>query len=292
MGRAERLTIALREQSETTLALATTISTLNDSVDILSSSTTGKLQATCEILTRQAQSGSETLQKSLEDVIAKIDSSLLDSVILLDRSTRDRMDQIEKTLASERSAFADRLDEDATAMRSHMDGRINETTTKLNSAIDQALADQSARLGGTHDQLRKTLDKLAATVGQEIQARSDDLGQALGKDQKALRAAIQSTAHRIQNDLIKPFLQISEQLDAAANSIVSNPPATDEALGKLLGEAASKLVRPERDLLAENLGRLSALEGRAEAMLKLIDRTSRLNPYMDPVQLSLRHLRP
>lgn len=320
LSKAERLTDTIAAQSESAVALATTIATLNDSVDAMSAGTIGRLEETCDRMERETARAIAELGKALKDVSSRVEATVLDSVILMDRSNRERLHQVEETLAAERGAFADRLNSDASRMAEKIDQNASDTKSLLDDAIDAAMRDhqtrlarvahtidaalgelannfaqavhtrdqkidaeieqQTSRLAAVTREIETTLSDLAKTVSHGIDTRSRSIETSLKDQQAVLHQAAEATRQTIQKDLVRPISSVRQMLAGTVDKLAANPPASAEALSALLAEAAERMIAPERERLAETQARMSALQETARTMLAQIDRTARLNPVL------------
>ncbi len=282
LRRSERLTSTIADQNETVLALATSVSTLAANVDAVSAGTTDRLDAACRRMEQDTIASAQKLDRTLEDVLSKIDSTLLDSVILLDRSTRDRTAHVEKLLENDRELLIKRLDADAETLAGRIDGILGGIDDRLGTSLTQALEDQRNRVEAATGKIEAALTALATEIEGASKNRADMLDESVRANIKTLNDAVGMATAMLESGLVQPVAKISKRLEETANSIAAHPPASADELARLLGDAASDMVRDERKMLAENVGRLGALEEKAQSLLKQIDRTSRLNPHMGP----------
>ena len=282
LRRSERLTASIADQNETVLALATSVSTLAANVDAVSAGTTERLEAACRRMESDTLASADKLDRTLDDILTKIDSTLLDSVILLDRSTRDRTAHVEKLLESDRELLIKRLDADAETLAHRIDGILGGIDDRLGKTLTEALEAQRARVDAATARIEEALTALASQIEEASASRADLLDESVRQNIATLKDAVKMATDLLETGLVQPVAHITARLEETANSIAAHPPASSEELARLLGEAATDMVRDERLLLAENVGRLGALEEKAHSLLKQIDRTSRLNPHMGP----------
>jgi len=280
LGRAERLNETITIQSESALALATTIVNLNDTVDAMSAGTTGRLDEACERMERQTAQALTELRTALREIAGRVDATVLDSVILLDKSIRERLHQVEQTLAAERGAFAERLDSDATRMTQKIEASATDTKARLDRAISTAIAEHKNQLAEINRLIERALGELAEGIAHSIDARAQALDEGMRQNQAVLRAAAEATRRTIESDLVKPISAVRQTLADTIETLAANPPATADELAALLAEAAEAMIAPERARLAEAQARMAVLEDKAQALLVQIDRTSRLTPAL------------
>lgn len=201
LNRAERLTSAITDQSESALALATTISTLNDSVDALAAGTTARMEEACARMERDTQNSAKSLGKALDDISTKIDTTILDSVIMLDKSNRDRLHQVEAVLAAERSAFADRLDSDAQQMSRKIEESAADTKTRLDQAIEQAMAQHETRLAEVNKHLEAALGELSEQVTASVNDRTKTIDEGFQRQQSVLDSTVEAARKSIDEGM-------------------------------------------------------------------------------------------
>ena len=280
LARAQRLSDAIVDQSEAALALATAVSTLNDSVDAVSASTSGRLEQACDRMERQSIASADKLDRVLADVAQKVDTTMLDGVIMLDKSNRDRLRQVEAALAEERGAFANRLDSDARDMARKIDQNAADSKRRLDQAVDSALAAQGARLNEAHSRLEASLAKLSDAVLGTVDGQMKTLDSGLREHLDILKTAADATARTIENDLVKPIGAVRRMLEETAEVIAARPPATAEDLATLIADSAQTMIRPDRQALQDSIERITELETQAQSILVQLDRTSRLNPAL------------
>ena len=286
LRRTERLSDTVADQNETVLALATSVSALAESMDLVSDATAGRLDAACKRMEANTRSSAEKLDRSLDDIVTKVDSTLLDSVILLDRATRDRTAHVEKLLEKGRALLIDRLDADAETLSSRIEGILGGIDDKIDKSLTGALDDQRDRVEAATTKIDNALAALADQVEEAGKSRAEFLDDSVRQNIASLRMAVKTATEMLESGLVQPVARITARLEGTASSIAAHPPASADELARLLEEAATGMVQEERTLLAENVARIGKLEEVAEVLLRQIDKTSRLNPHMEsnPVQ--------
>lgn len=281
LRRTERLSDTIADQNETVLALATSVSALAESMDMVSDATAGRLDTACKRMEANARSSAEKLDRSLDDIVTKVDSTLLDSVILLDRATRDRTAHVEKLLEKDRALLIDRLDADAETLSGRIEGILGGIDDKIGKSLTGALDDQRDRVEAATAKIDNALATLAEQIDEAGKSRADFLDDSVRQNIASLRMAVKTATEMLESGLVQPVARITARLEGTASSIAAHPPASAEELAKLLEEAATGMVKEERTLLAENVARIGKLEEVAEVLLRQIDKTSRLNPHME-----------
>lgn len=277
LERAAALANSIEAQSESALALAATLANLNDSVDALSAGTTGRLEQACDRMEREASASVAALDRNLKESTIRLESALIDSVTLLHERSQERDEKMRATFDGQRAEFEHRLGDDA---------------HRLALAIETEV-----------DALRQTRDLLAQKIEEGFQRSRSRVDEAVGEVFSRQQAGLAETNQRVhtavsgfadklielrdlqarmvEEDLATPLEEISRRLEDTRKSLAAHPPASSEALADLLGKAAQNLVRVERKAIEESVRRIAGLEEQASQMLDAIDRTSRLNPYMD-----------
>ena len=285
LHRTERLTDTIADQNETVLALATSVATLAANLDTVSANTAGRLDTACNRMEKDMRASTKKLDRSLEDIATKIDATLLDSVIHLDRATRDRTAHVEKLLENDRELLIKRLDTDAETLSNRIDAILGGIDEKIGSSLTGALDDQRDRVEAATAKIGQAMATLTAQVEETGQTHTKWLDESVRQNIATLGEAISTATEMLEAGLVQPVARISARLEETAASIAAHPPASAEELAVLLDEAATNMIREERALLAENVVRIGMLEEAAEKLLKQIDRTSRLNPYVEaPVE--------
>ena len=299
INRATHLSDAIAGQSESALALAATINNLNDSVDALSTGTTGRLEQACDRMEREAAASVKTLERSLADVTQKLETALLDGVILMDRNLKDRADRVATALESQQqqvivelrdsiqniqSAFERESTEIGTMQRalvSRTDQGLAETTKRLNATLNDLAAQQKAGMGAASDVIANAANGLASELTTSLKQQITHIDQNLKSTNTDLAAAATATSQTIRKDLGNSLDALRQEVEEMRTSIAANPPATSEDLAALMGEAVHRIVSPERSALTQSVLRITALEEQARTLLSQIDRTTRLMPLLD-----------
>ena len=305
LNRAAYLSDAIAGQSESALALAATINNLNDSVDALSTGTTGRLEQACDRMEREAAASVKTLETSLADATSKLEAALLDGVILMDRNLKDRSDRVATALESQQSQVAQDLQDGVAGIKAafqrdakdfgvqqrdlmaRTDKSLGETIQRLQTTLKDLTAQQKAGLGAAHDVIQSTANTLAtdltATLKQQITRIEDDLK----STNTNLVSTATTTSKTVAKDLGSALGNLRNDVDQIRQTIAANPPATSEDLAALMGEAVHRIISPERSALTQSVLRITALEEQARTLLAQIDRTSRLMPFIDSAQATI-----
>lgn len=371
LDRTSRLADAIGGQSDTALALAATISNLQESLDAQSSGTIERLESACDRMEREISQSTDTLDRALTGTAGKLDAALLDSVIMLDSNFRDRLNRAEKLLADQNAKTATRLADDATALIESIRQRSDAVTavqmraaskiendlvatgdqlehslaaciervadgltaltqdqrealsvsmslqkraietvsedlsreigetgerqrsalssaraehqkvthglmTELSAALETAVAQQKNRLEEADVLQRRAIDALAndllGAVKESLVSVNDEMRTANAKLAQETRIA----SRTVSDDVTPSLKALRVELEEIRKSLSVNPPAAAKDLADLLGDAAKGMISPERAALAQALGRIEALEQRAETLIERIDRSSRL----------------
>lgn len=310
-ARAAKVTEALTAQSESALALAATVAGLHEAVETLSAGTTGRIAEAASVVERDGAAAMARLDATLEQLGQRLDTGLLDAVVMLDRNLRERSAKADAALDTQRDALARRLDagaerlaqrleEDAErlarmieaqargmeAAQSALGERIASSLTAHGNRLEQGTSEILDALRARLEQVAEGVDaamrKLAADMGSEQRNRHRDMDADMRKREVRLHAAVDEVARAIEGGVAPLLGEIRIALGEMGGSIAANPPATAAELARLLGEAAEREIQPERLQLEGAVGRIAALEKQAERLIERIDRTARLNPLMEP----------
>ena len=299
LNRATYLSDAITGQSESALALAATINNLNDSVDALSAGTTGRLEQACDRMEREASASVRTLDKSLTDTATKLETTLLDSVILMDSDIKKRMDRVthaledqqsratqnlQQTIAAIQAAFDRESSEIGTMQRelvSRTDASLQEATLCLQTALNDLTSRQEAGLGAANEHIESAAQGLADDLNTKVQHHLTQIADALNSTQTELTTSASVTSATIRSELGGAFAELRKDVDHVRDSVAAHPPATAHDLAALMGEAVHRIISPEREALTQSVLRISALEEQVRTLLDRFDRTSRLMPHMD-----------
>ena len=117
MNRAEQLSEVITGQSESVLALAATINNLNDSLDEMSSETSGRMALACNRMESGANASIGRLENALRATSEKLDATLMDSVILMDNRLRERAETLSDRIGEQHQSVKLAIEEDLRAIR-------------------------------------------------------------------------------------------------------------------------------------------------------------------------------
>lgn len=309
-ARSARLSDAMTAQSESALALAATVASLHEAVETLSAGTRDKISDAATVLERDGAAAIGRLDDALAELTEKLDTGLLNAVMLLDRNLRERTAKADASLDAQRDALARRLDDDAERLASRLDddaerlARMVEAQARGVEAAQLALGERIAASLTAHgnrfesgtaallETLGAQLDEIAGNVDAALSRLAADLSQAQRNRHRELDAdmrqretrmhdAVEALARTIEGEVAPALGELRHALAETGRTVAANPPASAEALARLLGQAASREIAPERTALTTAIARLTALEEEAHRLMERIDRTARLNPLME-----------
>jgi hypothetical protein len=144
------------------------------------------------------------------------------------------------------------------------------------------LGSLQGRLDVVGERAEKALAAAAAELSAAQAARHRDLDEGFARRKTALTHALDAAARIVEGEIVPLISGLRQALAETRDSVAAHPPASAAELAGLLGDAAEERIRPERVALEDAVGRITALEDLARKMLAEIDRTSRLNPLMEP----------
>ncbi len=299
LSRAAHLSEAITGQSESALALAATINNLNDSVDALSMGTTGRLEQACDRMEREATASVQTLEKSLATSTEKLETALLDGVILMDRNMRERSEKVAAKLEAQQLNVANELQASIQTIQAtferessnigaqqrdqvaRIEQNLAEITKRLGKTLEDLATQQKAGLGAANDVIANAANGLASELTETLKKQITQVDHQLKSANTDLAAVASATSQTVRDDLGGALKSLGTEVDEMRKAISANPPATAEDLAALMGEAVHRIVSPERAALTQSVLRITALEEQARALLAQIDRTSRLVPLLD-----------
>jgi hypothetical protein len=297
--RAARLSEALNAQSESALALAATVAGLYEAVESLRESTTARIADAAAAVERDGAAAMAQLDAALAEMVQRLDTGMMDAVAVLDRQLRERTARADASLEVQRDALARRLDEDAERLARAIEAQargLEAAQAMLGERIEQSLVAHgnrfergttelletlAAQLDEIGDSVNAAMSRLAADLASAQRNRHRDLDADMRKREVRLHDAVEEVARAIEGGVAPLLGDIRVALAETRQAIAVSPPATSGELGRLLGDAAKQEIAPERAALTEAVGRLAAIEGQARELIERIDRTARLNPYMD-----------
>jgi hypothetical protein len=299
-ARAARLTEAVGAQSESALAVAATLANLHDAVESLAENTTARLADASARVERQSGATMARVDRATGEMSERLEAALLETMGKLDESLRARAARFEKSLDTQRDALARRLDDEAERL-----SRTVEAETQNLASVQETLADRIAagfaengarfdrqadellgslqgRLDAVGERAEQALAAAAAELSAAQAARHRDLDEGFARKKTALTHTLETASRIVEGEVVPLISGLSDALAETRQSVAAHPPATAAELAGLLGDAAEERIRPERVALDDAVGRITALEDLARKMLAEIDRTSRLNPLMEP----------
>ncbi|MEM9062510.1 MAG: hypothetical protein AAGD13_18770 [Pseudomonadota bacterium] len=298
LNRAERLSEAITGQSESALVLAATIGNLNDSVDALASNTTGRLEQACDRMEREAAASVVALDKALKSSTEKLETALLDGVIMMDGNLRERSERAGTSLEKHQDEVAELLKSAVSSLRAAMkdeiarigelreelSGAADAGTTEVRTKIEDALSEMAKAQSSGMDTANSTLKSSAEAAARELKAsiatRIAEIDKRLETSNKEISDAASATSELVRKDVYEALNSLRSELAEVQQSVSVNPPASAEDLAALMGEAVHRIVSPERTALTQSVLRITALEDQARSLIDKIDRTSRLAPWM------------
>lgn len=299
LNRTAALSDSIAAQSDSALALATTLAALNDSIDVLSESTHGKLAEAAERMERHAEVSTDAFERNLAETGSRLNHVMLESIVLIDERIAGRIDTFEAALEQQRTSLDQHLRQDTArisealeAQRVALDQRMNEDTTRLTAAIEAELAALAGLRAGLVDHVRAGLAESKAQLDEGIAASLADQKSGMAESNQKLDAGLEAfttalarlqdeQARLADNDIAAPVRALTAEIAETRKTLMAHPPASVDSLADLLGKSAQQLLRHDRKALEGLLLRVEGLEQKAGDMLSRIDRTSRLNPLMD-----------
>ena len=298
-ARSARLSDAMNAQSESALALAATVASLHEAVETLSAGTRGKIADAAAVLERDGAAAIARLDSSLAHTADKLDAGLMDAVLLLDSTLRERTAKADAALDAQRDALARRLDADAErlarsieaqargleASQTMLGERIADSLTAHGNRFERGTAELLEGLGAQMDDIGARVDaalsRLAADLTSAQRNRHRELDADMLQRETRMQNAVEELARTIEGEVAPLLGELRTAMAETSRTVAANPPASAEKLARLLGEAATREIAPERMALTMAVDRLAALEEQAGQLLAQIDRTARLNPLMD-----------
>ena len=299
LNRAASLSEAISGQSESALALAATINNLNDSVDALTIGTTGRLEQTCDRMERETTTGIAQLDKALTSISEKLETALLDGVILMDTNLRDRAETLATKLSEQQTSLSRELQSNIRTVRTaleseakgvgsaqremteRLDSTLIDTSKRLDRAIKDLTAQQKAGIGAASDSMEATANRLATSLAGTLAQQIATIDGQLKLANAELSASASETSTTLREDLGSAISKLGTEVEQIREGVAANPPATSEDLAALMGEAVHRIISPERSALTQSVLRITALEEQAKQLLERIDRTSRLAPMLE-----------
>ena len=299
-ARAQRLTEAVAAQSESALAVAATLANLHDAVDSLAENTTARLADASARVERQAGATLARVDRATAELAGRIEAAMLDAVRGLEEGLRARTAAFETALDAQRGALARRLDDEAERLSRTVEAEtqnIASVAETLSDRIAAGFAENGARFDGRAAELLGSLQGKLDAIGEQAEralaaaaaqlaaaqaARHRDLDHGFERRKAALTAALDTTSRIVEGEVVPLIAGLRAALIETRDTVTAHPPASAAELAGLLAEAAEERIRPERVALEDAVGRITALEDLARKLLAEIDRTSRLNPLMEP----------
>ena len=303
-ARAARLTEAVGAQSESALAVAATLANLHDAVESLAENTTARLADASARVERQSGATLARVDRATGELAERLEAAMLETMAKLDEGLRARASRFEKSLDAQRDALARRLDAEADRLartveaETHNLASVAETLTDRIAAgfaengarFDREAAALLGSLRGRLEAVGERAEKALATAAAELAAaqaaRHRDLDEGFARRKAALTHTLDTAARIVEGEIVPLITGLRDALAETRDAVAVHPPASAAELAGLLGDAAEERIRPERVALEDAVGRITALEDLARKMLADIDRTSRLNPLMEPAGLA------
>lgn len=300
LRRTETLSEHIAAQGESALALAATVANLNDSIDGLSAATQGRLIDACDRIEQHADTATAAFERNLEETGARLNRVMLESVVLIDERISGRVDAFEAALERQRASLDQHLRDDTGRLTdalelqsSAMEKRLTENTARLNAAIEAelgALAEVKTHLlghvrTGLADSRAELNDGIASTLAHQksgLEETNRKLNNALDAFSETLNNVKAEHTRLLDIGVGQPVLALSTEIANTRKELAAHPPASAEELAGLLGKSSQQILRQDRQRIEDVVLRVEALEAKAGVMLDKIDRTSRLNPLMDP----------
>lgn len=298
-ARSARLSDAMNAQSESALALAATVASLHEAVETLSAGTRGKIADAAAVLEQDGAAAIARLDASLAQTADRLDAGLTGAVLMLDRTLRERTAKADAALDAQRDALARRLDADAErltrsieaqargleASQSMLGERIAASLTAHGNRFERGTAELleglGAQMADIGDRVDAALGKLAADLASAQRNRHRELDADMRQRETRMHNAVEELARTVEGEVAPLLGELRSALAETSRTVAANPPASADALARLLGEAATREIAPERTALTMAVARLTALEEQAARLLAQIDRTARLNPLMN-----------
>ncbi len=311
LNRADQLAEGLVAQGDSALALAATFGNLADSVDDLNAVTQRRLDGLPARVDKTMMDTTALIDQRVAERMDRIGSLLENRAAALDSRLRSEIAQLAEVVQVEREALAvlrdtlgrqitdgmtatqKQLDEDVAALAVRLEQRVGTRSDQAQERFEQSvqqvhqgLTELCQRVEQELSETRANADaRLAEMLSREVAGVTD--GDALVRKTLETLSADVSARLGAQIDAVEttvaaPIRQIRAEVEKTSTFVAANPPASSEELGRLLADAAAEYVAPERAAMAAALTRIDQLEERAEELLSQIDRTSRLNPLMDP----------
>jgi hypothetical protein len=241
-----------------------------------------------------------SVDRATGELADRLEAAMLETMGKLDESLRARAARFEKALETQREALARRLDDEAERLSRTIEAEtqnIASVQETLAARISSGFAENGARfdrqaaallgsLQGRLDVVGERAEKALAAAAAELSAaqaaRHRDLDEGFARRKTALSHTLDAAARIVEGEIVPLISGLRQALAETRDAVAAHPPASAAELSRLLGDAAEERIRPERVALEDAVGRITALEDLARKMLAEIDRTSRLNPLMEP----------
>lgn len=243
LDRTARLADAIGGQSDTALALAATISNLQESLDAQSSGTIERLDRACDRMEREIAQSTDTLDRTLTGTAGKLDAALLDSVIMLDSNFRDRLNRAEKLLADQNTATATRLADDTAGIIDSIRQRSDAVTAAQIRAAGKIEHD----LAAAGDQLEHMLASCIERVADGLTALTKEQREALGVSMSLQKRAIET----VSDDLSREISETGERQRSALSSARAEHQKATNGLMTELSAALESAVAQQKNRLEE-----------------------------------------
>lgn len=188
MNRAEQLSEVITGQSESVLALAATINNLNDSLDEMSSFTSGRMAQACNRMESGANASIGRLESALRATSEKLDATLMDSVILMDNRLRERAETLSDRIDEQHQSVKQAIGDDLLAIRQTASAEPLAESAQRLARLETQIGELLRQIGNTAKAEPGKSGQPCAKAGQDdhqtgwlfddlpVQARSDDPG--------------------------------------------------------------------------------------------------------------------
>lgn len=237
LNRTALLSESIVIQSESALALAATVSNLQDSVDALAEGTTGRLERTLDTLEEKTSSSVLALDNAITAALddtrttikargTDIDQTLADTGTAISEVLNSRVAMLDKTLA-EASQKLDNAVVDSVIL---VNSTIRHRSDKFESALDEQRKTFADRLDNDADTLANTMQTQAQALhdtqialSERIEANLADskarLDHALGQNLARQQAGFTQAGKQFEGALTKMSGEMSQALDARSRAI-------------------------------------------------------------------------
>ncbi|MEM7178707.1 MAG: hypothetical protein AAF503_13505 [Pseudomonadota bacterium] len=261
-----------------------------------------QMNALSEILDARISSVDKTLadgQTRMSDLIEQQEtgtSKAFDQAAdLLDQTLIEASDKLNTELVARASA----LDEAIDSGTRRMEDALNAKTAFLTEALSGADSGFTSRVAENEEKLKafvsrqsahieRAVTSLQQEVGGQVAALTTEIGGKLAENQAQIEAAfarrsenLDEQNRKLEVDLPRQIGQIEQTVASVARTLSTNPPASDADIAARVGDAALKLIGPERQALSDLVAKMHQLEEQVLALIAQMDRTARMNAAYD-----------